>query len=271
MECRRNGGRLGLECDGETYHYDEHGDLKMEDLERQAVLERAGWTIERIPYRRWRDDPDAEVDRILERLDDLSANHGSRGDGGGDPNGRDGVSNGEGEKVPSEPGTDRVHLFDTEYAVFQSVKGGAHLQDDVLRAARAVLQNHHGKGFAHLGSRIKRDLLSAASNLQKAGLIVLEEDEYFVTSSGRKTTPAIKLRELRFRDRRTTASTRTARPVKTRRRGSSKTARSGRTTQSSFTNKCSDCGRRMVIRNGRYGKFLGCTGYPRCRNTVSLN
>ena len=30
---------------------------------------------------------------------------------------------------------------------------------------------------------------------------------------------------------------------------------------------CEHCGRRMVIKQGRYGKFLACPGFPECRNT----
>jgi DNA topoisomerase-1 len=30
---------------------------------------------------------------------------------------------------------------------------------------------------------------------------------------------------------------------------------------------CDECGKPMVIRSGRKGKFLGCSGYPKCRNT----
>ncbi len=30
---------------------------------------------------------------------------------------------------------------------------------------------------------------------------------------------------------------------------------------------CEQCGRRMVIKTGRYGKFLACPGYPTCKNT----
>jgi DNA topoisomerase-1 len=30
---------------------------------------------------------------------------------------------------------------------------------------------------------------------------------------------------------------------------------------------CDDCGKPMIIRNGRRGKFLGCSGYPKCKNT----
>ncbi|MBN1931955.1 MAG: type I DNA topoisomerase [Desulfobacterales bacterium] len=34
---------------------------------------------------------------------------------------------------------------------------------------------------------------------------------------------------------------------------------------------CTKCGRPMVIKQGRYGAFLACSGYPDCKNTQSLN
>jgi len=33
---------------------------------------------------------------------------------------------------------------------------------------------------------------------------------------------------------------------------------------------CEKCGRPMVIRMGRYGKFIGCSGFPECRNAKPL-
>ena len=33
---------------------------------------------------------------------------------------------------------------------------------------------------------------------------------------------------------------------------------------------CELCGRRMVIKTGRYGKFLACPGFPECKNTKRL-
>ncbi|MCI8497726.1 MAG: type I DNA topoisomerase [Clostridiales bacterium] len=33
---------------------------------------------------------------------------------------------------------------------------------------------------------------------------------------------------------------------------------------------CELCGRNMVIKTGRYGKFLACPGYPECKNTKKL-
>lgn len=34
--------------------------------------------------------------------------------------------------------------------------------------------------------------------------------------------------------------------------------------------KCELCGRNMVIKQGRYGKFLACSGYPECKNTKPI-
>jgi DNA topoisomerase-1 len=33
---------------------------------------------------------------------------------------------------------------------------------------------------------------------------------------------------------------------------------------------CGKCGKPMVVKWGRYGKFLACSGYPECRNTAEL-
>ncbi|MCL4392271.1 type I DNA topoisomerase [Patescibacteria group bacterium] len=34
--------------------------------------------------------------------------------------------------------------------------------------------------------------------------------------------------------------------------------------------KCDKCGRPMVIKMGRFGKFLACSGFPECKNTKSI-
>lgn len=33
---------------------------------------------------------------------------------------------------------------------------------------------------------------------------------------------------------------------------------------------CEQCGRKMVIRHGKFGKFLACPGFPECKNTKNL-
>jgi len=34
--------------------------------------------------------------------------------------------------------------------------------------------------------------------------------------------------------------------------------------------KCEKCGKPMMVKRGRYGKFLACTGYPECKNTKPM-
>ncbi|MGH7884334.1 MAG: topoisomerase DNA-binding C4 zinc finger domain-containing protein, partial [Thermodesulfobacteriota bacterium] len=34
---------------------------------------------------------------------------------------------------------------------------------------------------------------------------------------------------------------------------------------------CDICGKPMAVRQSRYGRFLGCTGYPECKNIKRLN
>jgi len=33
---------------------------------------------------------------------------------------------------------------------------------------------------------------------------------------------------------------------------------------------CPNCGKDMIVRSGRFGKFLGCSDYPECKTIVSL-
>jgi very-short-patch-repair endonuclease len=64
-----NDRRIAIECDGEWVHLDEHGHLRIEDIQRQEVLERAGWGVLRIPYRSWRENPESQVLRVLAALE----------------------------------------------------------------------------------------------------------------------------------------------------------------------------------------------------------
>ena len=61
------GRRIGIECDG-AFHYDELGQLREEDYEREEILERTGWAIHRIPSRRFYFDPDREITLAMTAL-----------------------------------------------------------------------------------------------------------------------------------------------------------------------------------------------------------
>jgi len=42
-------------------------------------------------------------------------------------------------------------------------------------------------------------------------------------------------------------------------------------TEEKTDEKCDKCGSEMVIKVGRYGKFMACSNYPDCKNTQNLN
>jgi DNA topoisomerase I len=53
--------------------------------------------------------------------------------------------------------------------------------------------------------------------------------------------------------------------------GKARSAEIIRDTVSGDAGPCPECGRDMAVRWNRYGRFLGCTGYPECRYTESLD
>jgi DNA topoisomerase-1 len=36
------------------------------------------------------------------------------------------------------------------------------------------------------------------------------------------------------------------------------------------TENCEKCGKPMVVKTGRFGKFLACSGYPECKTTKTI-
>jgi len=43
------------------------------------------------------------------------------------------------------------------------------------------------------------------------------------------------------------------------------------TTLEKTDEKCPQCGKELVVKLGKFGKFLSCTGFPDCKNTKPLN
>jgi DNA topoisomerase-1 len=53
--------------------------------------------------------------------------------------------------------------------------------------------------------------------------------------------------------------------------GANPAAPAGKPTNNIATDiDCDECGKPMIIRNGRRGHFLGCSGYPKCKNTAEV-
>ena len=59
--------RMAVECDGD-FHYEEDGDLREEDYQRQDTIERYGWFVYRIPARRYYADPRKTIEHLLSAL-----------------------------------------------------------------------------------------------------------------------------------------------------------------------------------------------------------
>ncbi|MCC7558406.1 MAG: topoisomerase DNA-binding C4 zinc finger domain-containing protein, partial [Methanobacteriaceae archaeon] len=46
--------------------------------------------------------------------------------------------------------------------------------------------------------------------------------------------------------------------------------REGKKPSNEVVGKCPDCGSDLIKRSGRYGEFIGCSGFPKCRFTKSI-
>jgi very-short-patch-repair endonuclease len=71
------GRRLAIECDGDRWH---PPDKLGEDLERQAILERLGWTFVRVRGTEFFRDPERSLDPVLEMLERLGIPAEARGE-----------------------------------------------------------------------------------------------------------------------------------------------------------------------------------------------
>lgn len=50
-----------------------------------------------------------------------------------------------------------------------------------------------------------------------------------------------------------------------------KCGKDGREPTNEVVGKCPECGSDLIKRSGRYGEFIGCTGFPKCRFTMSVD
>ncbi|KJS13643.1 MAG: hypothetical protein VR67_03305 [Peptococcaceae bacterium BRH_c8a] len=58
------GRRIAVECDGD-FHYEDDGDLRAEDYQRQDIIERSGWFVHRVPARRYYANPEAAIALLI--------------------------------------------------------------------------------------------------------------------------------------------------------------------------------------------------------------
>ncbi len=159
--------RIAIECDGEWVHLDEHGQLRVEDLERQEVLERAGWEVLRIPYRSWRENSEAQVTRLL---DDLRSEDDAASVQAPDPANQPSPQD---RPTPPTASRTKVTVDGIELAILQAMHAGASAKEEVFRRARVRI------GFSRMGSEVRRSLDEAVSSLADRGVLHIEEDELF--------------------------------------------------------------------------------------------
>jgi len=162
-----DGARLAVECDGELFHNDVHGQLRTEDLERQAILERAGWDLLRIAYRNWRRNREAELDRIdawfsgSDEDEDYDAD--TAWENLSEPAG------------PPQSKNGQLRLSDVEAKILEVV-GHEHDEERVLKLVR------EGLGYRALGKNIRALILQGADLLSHKTLVIREDGEWFPTS-----------------------------------------------------------------------------------------
>ena len=171
------GRRLAVECDGEIWHQDEHGAPKLADLDREEILERAGWDLLRIPYSAWRKNPSAQVKRVEEYF-------------GPEPN----------DETHDAPGADAVggrSLRDpAANHIVAGIKSGLHAERDVAKYVATKM------GYDRLGSRIKDAVVYAAEAMAAQKLLVIESNEWYLTAQGRAIEPVDGWGQLTYRPRR---------------------------------------------------------------------
>jgi len=181
--------RVAVECDGERYHVDEHGLLKTEDIERQAILERAGWRVVRIPYRKWLADSRAEVGRVIAALDDVA----SADEPDDDRDEGDGLVGSTSPTVSAAPVSrglppaisptgagKREWVTREQAALLEALKEGLSAEKDVFLRVRDLL------GSQRLTQKLRRTLQVASSDLARRRLVTIEGGEYFVLPAGRE-------------------------------------------------------------------------------------
>jgi len=164
LVAEKEGRRVAVECDGEVWHQDEHGELKIEDVQRQEILERAGWLVVRIPYRRWRVDPGAQIARVTRALLELSDEE---------------TPNLPSAQPTSTSAAKTLVVNTNEAAILRALRSGAHEREEVLNSARVHLNR------SRMGPQIRRSLEAAILSLGAKGLLVIEGMELFASDVGR--------------------------------------------------------------------------------------
>ncbi|MCL6537590.1 MAG: AAA family ATPase [Acidothermus sp.] len=178
LVCKSGDRWVGVECDGERYHLDELGNQRPEDLYRQDVLERAGWTIVRIPYSKWRRNPEEQIEKVLSVL----AGNGERGDT--TCKGQNASSDAAPQEKPTR-GSRTLWVSKDQSLFIEGVRRGLREKDELIRFVLREL------GYKRLGPRIRNNLEGALAGLIRDKILVYENDLYLLPQSTREASLCI--------------------------------------------------------------------------------
>jgi hypothetical protein len=164
--------------------------LKVEDIERQAILERAGWAVVRIPYRKWIRDPGLEIQRVVAAIDLEAAMDMALRDVDAEVGDIDGevvtpppieASPTTAVAAPAQPFSPgpQQRVTREEAALVNALREGASTQEDLFVRARDLL------GSQRLTQKLRLTLQGAAAELSRRKLITSEDGEYFLLPAGR--------------------------------------------------------------------------------------
>lgn len=180
MVCEKDEARVAVESDRERFHLDEHGQPKVEDIEREATLRRARWRVIRIPYRKWLRNRAVEWRKSSVRL--------KRKDASGPIFPRSALMSV--DERGSTPKPNDNHVTRHQEAIIQALREGIADEERLLYRVRDLL------GVRSLTGRLRDSLLEDARALSRQGLVREEEQEYFLTPEGRNATLNVVYREM---------------------------------------------------------------------------
>src|SRR5690242_343086 len=178
LVCEKDDARVAVECDGERYHLDEHGQPRIEDLEREAILRRASWHIVRIPYRKWLNDRDAAIACVFDALEDKKREDSELLADLPDP---EPVAH-QNAPVLELDGLQTARSYTvsrTQEAIIKALREGLTAEDDWLFRVRDLV------GLRRLTARRREEILREAGELGPMGLVTVEDREYFLTPAAR--------------------------------------------------------------------------------------
>ncbi len=140
---------LGIECDGEMYH--SGATARDRDRLRQEVLEGLGWRIHRIWSRDWINDPEHEIQKVLQALDQAVTNPGTI----------------KTPAAPAEKKTAELKKVEPEIKATKNSQPASNLPDGAIFYKEAVIPSL-GYGLDDFYLRPRREIVNLIEKIARA-------------------------------------------------------------------------------------------------------